>query len=124
MEASRWTGSWAWRSQSKTTKAAAAAFRIVREKLTASARVLEHVHDVVLEDEQVRLAIAREADHALVVVLDPAADNLAIEQLHRDRRLLFAQGFQVLRLLPGLVRGRHLRLVHGAARGQRIRGTE
>ena len=61
--------------------------------LSSLPAVLGDVHDLVLEDEQVGRALARQSNHVLVVVLDPSLDDLAIHQLDRDRLLFLTQGF-------------------------------
>ena len=48
---------------------------------------LEHVADVVLRDQQVRLVVAVELDRPLVVPLDPAEQLLAVVEHHHHRRL-------------------------------------
>jgi hypothetical protein len=60
--------------------------------------ILGDVHDLVLEDEKVRCTFACQADHILVVILDPSSDNLAIHQLDRNGLLLLAQRLQKIGL--------------------------
>ena len=43
-----------------------------------SPAVLGNVHDLVLKDEKIGSALARDPHHVLVVVLDPAAHNLTV----------------------------------------------
>ena len=47
------------------------------------------VQDVVLEDEQIRVALARQAEHVLVVILNPTLDDLSVFELDGDLSLLF-----------------------------------
>ena len=54
-----------------------------------------------LVDEEIRLALAGEAQHHVVEVFDPAADRLAVAQLDGDRDLAVAERFEVERFLPG-----------------------
>src|ERR1051326_3277320 len=61
------------------------------------------VHDVVLEDEQIGIALARQAEHVFVVILNPALDGLAIFQLDGNGSLLFPQIFQVIGLSRGVL---------------------
>jgi hypothetical protein len=66
---------------------------------------LRYVNDVVLKDKQVRLALAGQAQHVFVVVLDPALDNFSVFQLYGDCGLLFSQHFEVLSFCGGVLRG-------------------
>ena len=70
--------------------------------LLSSSAVLGDVHDLVLEDEEIRRAFARQAHHISVVVLDPAAHNLTIHELNRHRLLLFSQRFEKGRLFESV----------------------
>lgn len=63
-------------------------------RLLLFSAVFGDVHDLVLEDEKIGRAFAGEADHVLIVVLDPSADDLAVHQLDRDSLLLFAERFE------------------------------
>ena len=90
------------------------------------------VHDLVLEDKQIRSTLARQANHVPVVVLDPSLEDLTIHQLDRDRLLFFPDCLQEGRFLKGFFRGRrppalgvgislwrterHARIVHKARR--------
>src|ERR1700740_760987 len=67
-------------------------------------RFFADVHDVVLEDEQIRGAFSRQTHHILVVVLDPASHYFAVRKLDAYGLLLFAQLFQVSGFLKCLVR--------------------
>ena len=53
--------------------------------------ILGDVHDFVLEDKKIGRAFARQADHVLIVVFDPAFDRLAIHKLDRNWFLLVSQ---------------------------------
>ena len=68
-----------------------------------------------LVDKEVWLALARQAQHAVVEVLDPAAHGLAVAQFDLDGDLAVAERTQVERFLPGFARRRRLGT---AARGQ------
>ncbi len=70
------------------------------------ADVFRDVHDLVLEDEQVGSALAGQPNHIPVVILDPAADRLAIQQFHGNRLLLFSQRFKESSFLIGVFRRR------------------
>src|ERR1700740_554024 len=72
--------------------------------LLALRRFFADVHDVVLEDEQIRGAFSRQTHHILVVVLDPASHYFAVRKLDAYGLLLFAQLFQVSGFLKCLVR--------------------
>src|SRR5450432_2032478 len=60
--------------------------------------------DIVLEDEKVRFALARDPNERLVVVFDNADHFLAILQFHPHRRGFFDQVLKVLGLLKRLFR--------------------
>ena len=47
--------------------------------------------DLMLVDEEIRMAVARDAHHIVVEVLDPAIDHLAIAQLHLHADLAVAE---------------------------------
>ena len=65
--------------------------------------VLGDVGNFVLEDKQVRRALAGEPDHALIVILNPAANHFAIHELDANRTLLFAQRSEIGCLLLRVV---------------------
>jgi len=54
--------------------------------------ILGNVHNLVLENKKIGLAVTSESHHILVVVLDPATHYFTIRQLDIDRRLFFTQG--------------------------------
>jgi hypothetical protein len=68
-----------------------------------------NVFDVVLEDEEIRLALAREADEGLIVVLDGAGDFLAVHHLHAHGRRILDEALEILGLFKRLF-GRARRL--------------
>ena len=51
----------------------------------AVVRILEQVLHPILIDEEVRFRVSRDADDVFVVVLDPAAHFLAIDEFDDDR---------------------------------------
>jgi hypothetical protein len=53
--------------------------------------VFGDVDDFMLEDEKVRTIVAGDADHILVVVLDPAADDFSVGEFEIDDLLLLAE---------------------------------
>ena len=61
-----------------------------------------------LVNEEVRLSLARKAQHGVVEVLDPAAHRLPIAQLDLDDDLAFAERTQIERLLAGFTGRRRL----------------
>ena len=65
---------------------------------------LHHVLDIVLEDEQVRLALARQADEGMVVIFDHARHFFSVRQLHAHGRGLLDQLLEVLGFLQRLLR--------------------
>src|SRR5437868_12866909 len=82
--------------------------------------VFRDVHDVVLEDEQIRRTFPRQAHHVLVVILDPAPHNFSIRQFDADRLLFLAKGFQISGFFEGLIRRRSLPAAPGCARSTGI----
>src|SRR5271156_4866232 len=76
--------------------------------------------DLMFVDEQIRLALAREPDHAVVEVFDPAGYRLAIVQLHGDANLFFAEEAQVERFLAGITRRRRFLTPAGGVKGRHI----
>jgi hypothetical protein len=91
------------------------------------------VHNLVLEDEQIGDALARQPHHIFVIVLDPPVHDLAVHELDRDRLLLFSQRLEESSLLerifrrwrPGVLGGigiplsgteRHAGIVHNPLR--------
>src|SRR5271170_2938597 len=76
--------------------------------------------DLMFVDEQIRLALAREPDHAVVEVLNPAGDRLAIVQFHRYANLFFAEEAQVECFLPGITRRRRFLTPAGGVKGRHI----
>ncbi len=63
----------------------------VRLQLLFFTAVFSDVHDLVLEDKQIRRAFASQADHVAIVVFDPAAHHLPVHQFDRDWFLLLAE---------------------------------
>jgi len=57
----------------------------------------------VLEDEQIRVVLARQAEHVFVVILNPTLDDLSVFELDGDGSLLFPQFFEVSGLSRGLL---------------------
>ena len=78
---------------------------------------LRNVHDFVLEDEQIGRALAGEAHHILVVILDPSLDNLAVHQLNADALLLLSQGLQISGFFKSVVGRRSLPSLTDGIRG-------
>src|ERR1017187_1374706 len=62
------------------------------------------VLDVVFEDEEIGLALARETDEGFVVILDGARHFLAILHLHADGRRVLNQLFEVFGFLKQIGR--------------------
>ena len=63
--------------------------------------------DLVLVDEEVGLAFARQPQHTIVKVLDPAAHGLSIAKLDGNINLAVAQGAEIKCFLTGFAgRGR------------------
>jgi len=104
--------------------------------LFLSHAVLGDVHDLVFEDKQIRSSLTGEAHHILVVVLDPAVDQLAVHKLERNRLLPLSKSLQKIGFFEGIFRGRraptlgvgipmwpkrHARIVHNASCILRIR---
>jgi len=52
------------------------------------------------------MAVAGDANHAVVEILDPAVDRFAVSKLYLDTDVTVAEGAQVERLLPGVARRR------------------
>jgi hypothetical protein len=52
-------------------------------------------------DEKVRLSLARQPQHGVVEVLNPATHGLPVAQLDLDDHLAIAQRTQIKCLLPG-----------------------
>jgi len=71
-------------------------------------------------DEQIRLALAREPDHAVVEVLNPSGDGLAVVQLYGDTNLFFTKEAQIERFLPGITRRRGFLAPAGGVKGRHI----
>ena len=61
------------------------------------------VHDVVLEDEQIRVMLTCQAEHVSVVILNPPLDDLPILQLDGDRMFASPQIFEVVGLSRGVI---------------------
>jgi hypothetical protein len=59
-----------------------------------------------LENEQIGRAFARQADHVLIVILDPPAHGLPIHQLHADLLLLLTQSLEKAGFFKSLFRRR------------------
>src|ERR1700731_4590117 len=57
-----------------------------------------------LVNEQVRVSAAGNANHAVVEILDPAVDDLAIAQLNGDADLAIAERAKIERFLTGIAR--------------------
>src|ERR1700741_4449198 len=75
------------------------------------------VHDVVLEDEQIRRTLPRQAHHIPIVVLDPATHYFPVCKFDAYGLLFFAQLFQVSGFLKCLVRWWSLSATANGARG-------
>ena len=60
-----------------------------QELALLSPSLFADVDNVVLENEEVGLGLARQAQHSLIVVLDPAFDDFAIHQLEPNVFLFF-----------------------------------
>src|SRR5580704_10026639 len=75
-----------------------------------------------LVDKQIGGAFARQPHHVLVVVLDPAAHDLAVHQLDRNRLLLFSQRLEEGSLFTGFLRRRRAAVLGGV--GISLRRTE
>src|SRR5271166_603082 len=88
--------------------------------ILTTASLLGDGADLILVNEQIWLTLAREADHAVVEVLDPARDGLAIVQLHGDANLFFAEEAQIERFLPGITRGGRFLTPAGGVKGRHI----
>ena len=59
-----------------------------------------------LVDKQVRMAIARDANHAVIEIFDPAVDRLTVSQLHGDTDVTITERTEIERLLPSIARRR------------------
>src|SRR5260370_1955299 len=68
--------------------------------------ILGEVHNFVLKNEKIGSALARQPQHVLGVILDPAADRLTIHQLHANRLLLLAQSLEEIGFFESLFRRR------------------
>ena len=86
----------------------------------STACILGDRANLMLVDEQIWLALARQADHAIVKVLDPAGDSLTIMQLHGDANLLFAEKAQIESLLTGFARRRRFLTPSGGVKRRHI----
>src|SRR6202044_1742482 len=69
------------------------------------ARKLGDGANLMLVDKEVRLAFTRETGHAVVEVLDPSRNRLAVAELDTHGYLFLAQEAQVERLLSCLTQG-------------------
>src|SRR6202051_1424434 len=84
------------------------------------------VHDLMLKNEKIGSAFAREPHHVLIVILDPSAHGLTIQQLHADRLLLLAQSLKKVGLLESLLGRRGAAAFSGVGismRAERGRGV-
>src|SRR4051794_27568254 len=61
------------------------------------------VLDIVFENEEIGLAVARQADEGLVIVFDDAGDLFAVLQLHPNPGVMFDQLLEILRFLERLL---------------------
>ena len=57
-----------------------------------------------LKDEQIRRAIAREANEGMIVILDRAGDLFAIDQFDSHRGAVFDEALQIADFLECLLR--------------------
>src|ERR1039458_6092795 len=71
----------------------------------AVAAMLGDGANLILIDEEIRLAFTSQADHAVVEILDPAGDGFAVLQFHLNRDLAVAQRAEVERFLSSFARG-------------------
>ena len=74
---------------------------------------LDQVLDIVLEDEQVGQAGARDADEGGVVVFDDAANLLIVAEAHANGRAALDQALQVFRFLERMLGRPRPRLATG-----------
>jgi len=86
----------------------------------SAASLLGDGADLIFVDEQIRLALAREPDHAVVEVLDPAGDGLTIMQFDGYANLLFAEEAQIERFLAGITRRRRFLAPAGGVKGRHM----
>src|SRR5208282_385346 len=75
--------------------------------------IFRDVHDFVLEDEEIGRSLARQANHVLVVILDPSGNGLAVHQLQRNCFLLLSKRLEVCRFLEGIFRRRRSGVLDG-----------
>ncbi len=78
-------------------------------------RLFVQIFDVVLEQEQIRRAVARDADEVGVEKLDHAGHLFVAAQPDAHRDLHFRSGAQVLHFFEGLLRGFSFGLAHRRA---------
>src|SRR6266852_1860435 len=71
--------------------------------LLVPSAIFGDVHDLMFEDEQVGRTLAGQTHHVLVVVLDPAANDLSIHQLDVHRLLLLAQSLEEGRFFESIL---------------------
>jgi hypothetical protein len=80
--------------------------RGLKPALLALSAIFRDVHDLVLKDEQIGRALARQAHHIFVVIFNPSVEDLPVQQLDRDRFLLFPQRFKKRNLFERIFRRR------------------
>ena len=68
------------------------------------ARLFGDCADLLFINEKVWLAVARQANHAIVEILDPALHDFAVVQLDHDLHLALTQTAQIQRFLAGFSR--------------------
>src|SRR5262245_22505597 len=74
-----------------------------RNDVLGGAPLFDQVVDVVLEDEQIRLAGARDPDEGLVVVFDDAPNLFVVAEAHAHGLAFLNQPFQVFDFLESLL---------------------
>src|SRR5580693_6387484 len=72
-------------------------------RLPAFSAVLCDVHNFVFKNEKIRPVLARQPDHILIVIFDPAVNDFAVGQFDPDRFLFLPQRLQIRGLLRGLL---------------------
>jgi hypothetical protein len=78
-----------------------------------SPTILRDVHNLMLEDEQIGCARARQPHHILIVIFDPSMDGLSVHELNRNGFLFFSQGFKESGLLERIFRRRRTAALGG-----------
>src|SRR5580692_8087702 len=82
--------------------------RFFGDTLRCPPSMLRNGADLLLVNKQIRPALARQADHAVVEVFNPPRDALAIAQLHCHRHLLVREKAQIGSFLSGIAGRRRL----------------